>query len=231
MRKFIFLGIVLLSFLSSCSASSANSAGAETGAPTPTLTASVTPLPTQTFTPTPSPTIVKIPTIDYNATSTPPAYLFGTPTPQEILSSDAPLNATPTFEGYGEGFEWIKIEASKFYWGICKPSRILVTAQVSNPEEVYSISLFVRLRHYKAEIYTHWSKGSGMEKIGEDGMWAEYIYANVLDGNAKFRKGLVSYQLVATNVDNIEVGRSPVFKDAIFVEPCMCLTPPCGPKD
>lgn len=229
MRKFFFIFLAGLFFLQSCSALPFGSAE-PTPTSKPTLTSTVTITPTSTTTPTitPSPTIVKIPTVDYNSTVTPPAYIYSSPTPFPGVPTATPIGSqTPVSPG--EGFEWVKISESKIYWGICTPNKLKVTAQVSEPKDVLSVVLFVRFRRLKAQIFTEWNKGSGMEPIGDAGLWAQDMYANSIDGHEKYRRGFVWYQLVATGENAIEVGRSRIFMDTIQLEPCMCMTPPCIP--
>ena len=227
MRKIIFVLFTCFILLQSCSAF-----GTAVPSPTskPTLTPTVTVTSTSTVTPTitSSPTIVKIPTYDYNATSTPPAYLYVSPTPFPGVPTATPI-ASQTPWSSGEGFEWVKISESKIYWGICKPNKLKVSAQVSEPEDVYSVVLFVRFRRLKAQIFTEWNKGTGMEPVGDDGLWAQTMYANSIEGHEAYRRGWVWFQLVATGEKNIEVGRTRIYMDTIQLEPCMCMTPPCIP--
>lgn len=229
MRKIVFVLFTCYFLLQSCS-SPGSAVPLPTRKPTITFTATITPTMTITPTITPSPTIVKIPTVDYNATPTPPAYIYVVPTP--ILGAGAALPVpSETPSSPGEGFEWIKTSETNIYWGICKPNKMKVTAQVSEPKDVFSVVLFVRLRNLKAQIFTEWNKGTGMEPVGDEGLWAQDLYASSIDGHSSYRRGWVWYQLVATGKDNFEVGRSRIFMDTIKLQPCMCMTPPCGPRD
>jgi hypothetical protein len=136
-------------------------------------------------------------------------------------------SSTPSVAG--PGFEWLKTAGTQFYWGVCTPNKIKLTVQVTEPTEVFSVTLFVRMRRLKAQIFTPWNKGIGMEPVG-NGMWEGIIYANSIDGHELYRKGYVWYQVVAIGANNIEVGRTHVYVDALKLEPCMCLTPPCEPE-
>jgi hypothetical protein len=229
MRKFVLVLFAGFFLLQACSAF-------ETAVPSPTrkptLTFTATIAPTMTITPTitPSPTIVKIPTVDYNATSTPPAFTYIIPSPGDVEGGAMPV-PTETPSSPGAGFEWVKVAGTQVYWGICTPNKLKVTAQVSEPKDVYSVVLFVRLRNLKAQIFSPWNKGTGMHAMGNDGLWTQDLYASSVNGHVAFRRGWVWYQLVATGKDNLEVGRTRIFMDSIRLEPCMCMTPPCGPKD
>ncbi len=226
MRKNISVLFVCFFLLQSCSSAKAE----PSRTPKPTLTPTITITPTQTITPTitPSPTIVKIPTFDYFATATPPAYIYTPPTPLPGMPTATPVpSSTPSLPG--AGFEWIKTSEQRLYWGACRSNNLRVTAQVSEPDDVHSVVFFMRLRNLKAQIFTPWNKGLGMEPVGKEGLWAQNLYGSSVDGHISFRRGWVWYQLVATGKDNIEVGRSRIFVDEIKLQPCMCLTPPCNP--
>jgi hypothetical protein len=228
MRKSIFILLVAPLLLQACS----SFAPALTPTSKPTITSTVTVTPTSTITPTitPSPTIVKIPTVDYNATTTPPAYIFSLPTPFPGVPTVTPLpSATPSTPG--EGFEWVRTSESKFYWGGCRTNNMKISAQVSHPDEVYSVTLFLRMRRLTSQTFTEWNKGFGMEPAGTEGVWAQKLYGSSVNGHEYYRRGWVWYQLVAIGVNNLEVGRSRIFMDMLKLEPCMCLTPPCGPGD
>ncbi len=228
MRKIVFVLFTCFFLLQSCSSFGA-AAPSPTSEPALTFTATIAPTITSTPSITPSPTIVKIPTVDYNATSTPPPFIFPTPT---SLGGLGPFDLpTSTPSSPGQGFESVKTSGSNIYWGICTPNKLKVTVQVSEPKDVLSVVLFVRLRNLKAQILTEWNRGTGMEPVGDQGLWAQDLYASSIDGHQSFRRGWVWYQLVATGKDNLEVARSRIFMDTIKLEPCMCMTPPCGIKD
>jgi len=224
MRKLVLIVLGCALALQAC----LSSAKTPTSAPkTPSPTAS----PTSSSTPTvtPSPTIIHFPTQDYKSTATPPAYLFKTPTPFPGVNTATPIpSSTPSVPGVG--FEAVDVSGDKFYWGSCKPNSLRVTAQVSDPKSVFSVVLFARMRRLKAEIFTPWNKGTGMEHLG-NGKWVYNLSANSIDGHSLYHKGWVWYQLVATDANKQEIGRTRIYMDKIKIEPCMCLTPPCGPND
>ncbi len=226
MRNFFPALFVLFFLLQACAAPAAPTA---TRAPSSTPTSADTPTPTQTLTVTPSPTIVKIPTIDWNATPTPPSFVFDFPTP--IGGFGGALLPTITPSSPGEGFESVEVSPTNIYWGICRSNKITFTVEVSEPDDVYSVVLFIRLRHLKAEIFTDWNKGIALEPLGDTGIWSQTFSANSIEGHEKFRRGWVWYQLVATGAYGIELGRTHIYADTIKLEPCMCLTPPCGYGD
>ncbi len=229
-RWTILVFLTLLFFLPSCLPASKPASPTETSLPT--LTPTYPPTPTITFTPTltATPTIIKIPTVDYNLTPTPPGFIFLTPTPFPWIPTSTPLpTATPATAG--EGFDWVKISDQILYWGSCRGSKIKVSAKVIYPQDVVSMTLFVRLRRDKAKIFTPWSKGLGMEPTGVEGVWAQDLHGVSIDNHELWRRGWVWYQVVAVGENGVEVARSRVFTDVLKLEPCMCLTPPCAPGD
>lgn len=228
MRKNFFLFLTFLLLLAACSPPES----AATPTLKPALTFTATRAPTQTTTPTitPSPTIIKIPTVDYNSTPTPSGYTFSSPTPFPWISTSTPL-PTSTPSTAGEGFEWVRLSEYRLYWGSCRSNYVTVTAMVTYPEDVYSMTLFVRFRRATAQIFTPWSRGLGMEPTGAEGVWSQKLYGSSIENHILWRRGWVWYQIVAVGVNNLEVGRTHIFADMLKLEPCMCLTPPCAPGD
>lgn len=229
MRRLLLTLFASLLFLQSCSLM-ATPTPPPTSKPTFTPTRTIIPTGTSTLTITPSPTIIKIPTVDYNLTPTPPGYVYISPTAFPWIPTMTPIStSTPTTPG--EGFEWVRTSDYIFYWGSCRSDRVKISAQVSRPEDVYSVTLFVRVRRLTAQIYSEWTQGIGLEPVGAEGVWAQDLYGNYIPNHKLWRRGWVWYQLVAVGENNLEVGRTRIFADMLKLEPCMCLTPPCGPGD
>ena len=70
-----------------------------------------------------------------------------------------------------------------------------------------------------------------MEPTGAEGVWTQDLSGNSIENRVLWRRGWVWYQLVAIGAQKLEVGRSRIFMDELKLEPCMCMTPPCGPGD
>lgn len=229
-RRTILLVFGLFLLLQSCSFVPTEAPPTATSKPTLTPTYPPTPTVTRTPTASPTPTIIKIPTVNYNATPTPPGYIYSSPTPFPWIPTITPL-PTETPATAGEGFDWVKTSERIFYWGSCRGNKVKVSAKATYPQDVYSMTLFVRFRRDKAKIFTEWSKGLGMEPTGVEGVWAQDLYGSSIDNHKLWRRGWVWYQIVAIGENGVEVGRSRVFMDMLKLEPCMCLTPPCAPGD
>ena len=191
--------------------------GGAPAVPTPedTSTPTVTPTVTSTPTITPSPTIVKIPTWDpYQATATLPTLFF-------LVNGNTvtPPATTPTLSDPGFGFKDINVSDKKIYWGSCKLNRTTITAEVENPENVYSVVLFVRTKALKKDDTTPWTSGDVMVNH-LNGKFSYVLFGSNVQGHNHYREALVYFQLVATDEVGAVVGRSPIITDAITLFPC-----------
>ena len=219
MRRF-YLVMVLAIFIQACAGMPF---GGSTNTPAPTATATVTftpvDTPTATITPTitPSPTIVHIPTWDPDqptATFIPVPVYIGkdTATPFVIMSP------TPILPG--PGFVSVRVSENRLYWGSCKPNKTKVTAQVENPEDVFSVIIFVRVKSATKEDYTPWTTGNTMQKRS-DGTFSYTLAANTTEGHNHYKNSFIWFQLVATNDKGQEIGRTRIYPNAIALSPCM----------
>ena len=190
-----------------------------TPAPIATLPASFTPMdtPTVTITPTitPSPTIVHIPTWDPNQ----PTATF-IPVPIYIGKDTATPLVTPTPLRPGPGFVSLGVSDNKIFWGSCKPNTTKITTQVENPEDVFSVIIFVRVKSAVKEDYTPWTTGNTMQKHS-DGTFTYTQAANSTRGHNHYKNSWIEFQLVATNNKGQEIGRTMIYPNAIALSPCM----------
>jgi hypothetical protein len=211
--------LIFALFLQACSLAPAP---APTATPADTATPTQTRIPTSTSTVTPSPTIVHFPTIDPNATSTPNAVpIFTgvkTATPIITLTPRPLLTSTPS--GPGPGFKSITLSEHKLYWGICKPNKVKITVEVDDPDLVYNVVFFVRLKAVKKDDYTAWSNGAAMDDHG-DGLWTYTLYTKTIKDRKNYAKSWIEYQIVATDRDGNFVGRSWIFAQSMTLQPCM----------
>jgi hypothetical protein len=217
MRRF-YLMLVLAILIQACAGVPF---GAPTNTPAPTATATVTftPMdtPTATITPTitPSPTIVHIPTWDPNeptATFVPVPIYIGEDTATPIVTS-TPLRPGP-------GFLSVQVSDNKIFWGSCKPNKSKIITQVENPEDVFSVIIFVRVKSAAKEDYTPWTTGNTMQKHS-DGTFSYTLAANSTRGHNHYKNSWIMFELVATNEKGQEVGRTMIYPNAISLSPCM----------
>jgi hypothetical protein len=102
-----------------------------------------------------------------------------------------------------------------------------ITAEVEDPEEVFSVILFVRVKDFKEEDYTPWTSGEIMQDRGQ-GIFTRKLVGSKIKGHDHYLKSWVYFQLVATNIEGEEIGRTRVFEKAFDMYPCPCLTPLTG---
>lgn len=217
MRRFIFM-MVLAILLQACSSipflNPPTNTPADTLTPTVTFTPTITSTPTLTPTITPSVTIVHFPTHDPNQ----PTATF---IPILILVDGNTITPvpTPTVFKPGPGFESISVSEKKIFWGRCKHNRTTITAQIDNPEDVYSVVIFVRVKSTKKEDYTPWTTGDVMQGH-RDGSYTYTLVGSNIEGHNHYKESWVFFQLVATNEKGEEIGRSMIFTDSILLSPC-----------
>ena len=192
-----------------------------TDTPAPTSTATITFTPVATRTPTiapsvtPSATIVRIPTQDpFLPTST-----FA-PIPIFIGNDTATPIAAPTLARPGPGFLSMSVSENKIYWGVCDPNRTKIVVQVEDPDEVFSVVIFVQVKSAVEEDYTPWTTGDAMHNH-RDGTFSYTLRASSIYGRNHYKKSWVFLQMVATNDKGEEVGRTLIFRNLIALSPCM----------
>ena len=215
MRR-IYLVAALAIFMQAC----AGFAGAaNTPAPAAPATVTFTPMdtPTATITPTitPSQTVVRIPTQDPNQ----PTTTF-VPMPMFIGKNTVTPFLTPTPVRPGPGFLSVQISEKVIYWGSCQPNRTKILAQVENPEDVFSVIIFVQVKSATKEDYTPWTTGNTMQKHG-NGNFSYSLAANTTRGHNHYKNSWILFQLVATNNAGDVIGRTKIYTNEIALSPCM----------
>ncbi|HNE05818.1 MAG TPA: hypothetical protein PLR93_03500 [Anaerolineales bacterium] len=186
-----------------------------TATPYSTFTPIDTPTNTLTPTPYPSATIVKIPTWDPNQ----PTF-----TPFAQFSNIFP---TGTSSKPGPGFASVTYSPTKIYWGGCTPNSVTIIAKVDDVEEVTSVLIFVRVKDLTEEDYTPWTNGDVMLNRGQ-GEFTTVLYGSKIKGHDHYLRSWVYFQLVATNIEGEEIGRTKIYDKAFDMYPCPCLTPLTG---
>lgn len=197
--------------------------GRPTDTPAPTATATVSPTPIDTPAPSATPTlyptstIVRIPTWDPNqptATFIPIPIFIGkdTATPYSFTM--------PTAAGPGPGFVSVEVTDAKIYWGSCKPNKTRIIARVENPEVVFSVIIFVRVKNAFKEDYTPWTTGNTMQNHW-NGTFTYWLTANTTEGHNHYKNSWVQFQLVATDEMGGAIGRTQIYPTAISLSPCL----------
>lgn len=227
MRR-LSLAMLLAILLQACSGIpflGATSVPTNTSGPTATATITATPTITSTatvtLTITPSPTIVHFPTQDPSlptATFVPIPIFIGNETATPVVIT------TPTPVKPGSGFESVQIGDPKIFWGNCNPNKTTIYTTVEDPETVTSVVVFVQVKSTKEDDYTPWSSGNVMYNNG-NGSFTYKLEANEIEGHNHYKESWVRYQLVATDIDGEEVGRTQIYTESILLSPCMCYEP------
>jgi hypothetical protein len=220
MRRFTFV-MVLAILLQACSGISIQDM-----LNPPTKTPTITKTPTVTFTPTitstatitptitPTTTIVHIPTQDPNQ----PTATF-IPIPIFVGDNTITPIATPTEFRPGPGFLSVTVPEKKIFWGSCKHNKTTITAEVENPEDVFSVVIFVRTKSLKKEDYTPWTTGDVMHSH-RNGTYSYTLVGSNIEGHNHYKDSWVFFQLVATDVKGKEIGRTMIFTNSISLSPC-----------
>ena len=222
MRRLYFV-IVLLALLIQACASLPFGLGQPTSTSVPTATATVTSTPTDTPTPSitptssPLPTIVRIPTWDPNQ---PTATVISIPIFIGNNTATPNVFVLPSPVGPGPGFVSVEIVDGKIYWGSCKPNKTRIIAKVENPEVVFSVIIFVRVKNAFKEDYTPWTTGNTMQNHW-NGTFTYWLTANTTEGHNHYKNSWIQIQLVATDDMGEVVGRTQIFPNAISLSPCL----------
>lgn len=222
-RPTILILSILLAACSMADLSPSTSTPISTSMLPATFTPVDTPTSTKTSKPTPSATIVRIPTWDPNQPTFTPFDL-----PQILVDGNTitPV-ASSTMAAPGPGFLTVEYAPIKIYWGGCEPNKVSIRAVVDDPEEVFSVIIFVRVKDIQEEDYTPWTSGEVMLNRGQ-GEFTYNLIGSKIKGHDHYLRSWVYFQLVATNIEGEEIGRTRVYEKAFDMYPCPCLTPLTG---
>jgi hypothetical protein len=131
---------------------------------------------------------------------------------------------SPTSSSPGAGFSILEFSPKKIYWGGCTPNAVSIKAEVEDPDEVFSVIIFVRVKDFKEEDYTPWTSGAIMLDRGQ-GEFTYNLVGSEVYGHDHYLRSWIYFQLVATNIKGEEIGRTKVYEKAVDMYPCPCLTP------
>lgn len=195
----------------------------DTPAPSATPTATLPPTATATMTNTPVPTatitIVRIPTQDPNQ----PTSTFA-PIPVIIdgglTATPVPINLTPTVFRPGVGFISVSISENKIFWGSCKHNKTTITAVVEDEEEAFSVVIFTYVRSATKDDSTPWTSGNVMHDH-RDGTYTYVMRGSEVEGHNHYKNSWIVFQLVITDIEGREIGRSRIYDRSIALSPCM----------
>jgi hypothetical protein len=218
MRKIAILSMIGLSLLA-CSISDisrfmpvpATQALAATLTPFPTWTMTPAVPPTLTYTPTmigqkPSPTVTGTPTWTPTMSGS-PTMVNTIPGPR---TSSTPLPADT-------GFETIDLSATQIVVGSCGVNEVTFDVQVSKPDKVESVVIFLKLRDKVSGDDSGWDRGNTLDYEGE----GHYTYTlKSSDFATPANASWVVYQLVGTDDEQALVARSQVYAEKLTIVKC-----------
>jgi hypothetical protein len=197
--------------------------------PTPAPTITNTPTDKPTFTPTvPTPTYTLTPTMVGLKTKTPtldftPTQLLLTPLDMTVLPSTTPISLVTQVPM--EGFISIALSDEVFYKGKdCQPVSVKFTAQVADPINTRFVVLFVRFKSRQSGATSEWTsitmQGSGV------GTYSHDLVPTEMKALDFFENAWVQYQLVATDSNSKEVGRTDTFSERLTLLECVTTATP-----
>jgi hypothetical protein len=91
---------------------------------------------------------------------------------------------------------------------------------MQNPEDVYSVIIFVQVKSAIKEDYTPWTTGDSMERHN-DGTFSYLLAANTTRGHNHYKRAWILFQLVATDDIGEVIGRTRIYSNEISLSPCM----------
>jgi len=190
----------------------------QVSSPAPVLAATDTP----TITPTqPTPTFTPTPTLIGEKTRTPTETLTLIPSPSTPTSTLGTPEFIPTANI--NGFNRITLSVNEFYIGNCEPSEVKFTAQAARPTVVAFVVLFVRFKSITTGATSEWTSIT-MDNLGA-GTFTHTLVPDEMKALASFENPWVQYQLVATDGNRKEVGRTQKFDEVLRLKSCDLLTP------
>jgi hypothetical protein len=216
-RLYVFLSSTIL--LLSCSVSGLGVTVTPPPVPTnthieiPTATPTI---PTPTFTNTP--TLIVIP-----RTETATAEVVSTQELETPLFLFTPNTSTPSPKM--KGFISVLVSEKEFYKGNkCQPYSVKFTAQVSDPIRSAYVVLFVRFKSKRSGVTSEWTSIK-MDNLGA-GTFAHELTSEEMKGLAAFQNAWVQYQLVTTQSNTNELGRTDIFSERLTLLECTSTPTP-----
>ncbi len=195
----------------------------------PTNTPALPPAPevtstnTATVTPTqPTPTFTSTPTLIGEKSKTPTDAVTTTPgVSLPVITATPSALAIPSQDI--KGFNMITLSVNEFFIGGCEPAEVKFIAQVAQSTVVAFVVLFVRLKSAASGVTSEWTSLQ-MDNVGA-GTFTHTLIPNEMKAVGSFEDPWVQYQLVATDANTRQVGRTQIFDEALRLKSCDLLTP------
>ncbi len=223
MRRYMIVLILMSVSLQACASAGSilfpsTNTPAPSATPTNTASPSATATSTRTSIPTATITIVRIPTQDPDqptSTFAPISIIME----GGITATPLPIQLTPTVFRPGPGFLSVSTSESKIFWGSCKHNKATIKAIVEDEDEAFSVVIFTYVRAANKDDSTPWTTGNVMHDHG-DGSYTYLLRGSEVEGHNHYKNSWVVFQLVITNIEGEEVGRSRIYDQSIALSPC-----------
>jgi hypothetical protein len=119
-----------------------------------------------------------------------------------------------------EGFLSISVSDEQFYKGKnCLPVSVKFTAQVADPAYTAFVVLFVRFKSKQTDTKSEWTS-IAMQNIGV-GTFSHDLVPLEMKAVDLFENAWVQYQLVATDSNSKQVGRTDIFSERLTLLECV----------
>lgn len=228
MKKNSLLLIFAL-LLSACSMTLDDILGRKPDVP-PVPPASNTPTVAPTFTPTvPSPTFTSTPTLVGLKTKTPtenstPTLLMLTQPGETLLPTVTAVTLLPQVGM--KGFVSVSVSDAVFYKGKeCLPVSVKFTAQVADAANVAFVVLFVRFKSKQTATTSEWTSIE-MQRGPIPGFFIHDLVPLEMKAVDGFENAWVQYQLVATDANSNQLGRTDIFDERLSLLNCVVTSTP-----
>ncbi|HOJ00021.1 MAG TPA: Ig-like domain-containing protein [Anaerolineaceae bacterium] len=131
---------------------------------------------------------------------------------QQAQPTDAPLPTATPSTPYISG---VTHDVNKFYYGnsTCGPTKITISAKVSDPSKVWSVVIFTRFMDKEGEGQSKWDTGHAMNPKGSSGEYSITLDSSKIANFNTYDYAVFRYQFVATDKNRNEVARTDVYED------------------
>jgi hypothetical protein len=110
----------------------------------------------------------------------------------------------------------IQLSTNQITIGSCGREEVTFTAQVTYPDKIESVVIFLRLRDKATGEDTGWDRGTAMNDEGE-GKFTHTLRSSSPEGHTNT---WVVYQLVGTDDEQEIRARSPIYSESLTLIKC-----------
>lgn len=217
MKRKLPLIIFFMLFLPACAL------GPSLSPATPTATEAPTNIPTETNTLTPEPSKTPVlPTKTFTLTPTLIGYKSATPSPLVTETPDglgfSPNTMLPPVQM--EGFSYVNTSLQEIYKAKrgCEPFVTRVNVQVTKPDQVKYVLLFIRFKSFQTDRESRWTQIK-MTNVG-GGRFIHDLSSDQMLEDEFFESSWLEYQIVSTLEDGTKLGGTDIFSERLKMLGC-----------